>query len=161
MFELSFFNYYFQGKLPLSGIIVNRLDDNDNIKNAFEITGPLIERRIAVCQGPNEANKWVDLLTTQSNGGIDIRRQTAGDLKRNVSSSAVNIPQPPPHVSFFFFFSFRYYCFPQIRISITPRILIIYYTINSKIQRQLTNVATVQDYQCLHTVKKMKKNYIE
>lgn len=54
-----------------------------------------------MCQGPNEANKWVDLLTTQSNGGIDIRRQT-GDLKRNVSSSAVNIPQPPPHVSFCF-----------------------------------------------------------
>lgn len=157
---MNFFSYYyFQGKLPLSGIIVNRLDDNDNIKNAFEITGPLIERRIAVCQGPNEANKWVDLLTTQSNGGIDIRRQTAGDLKRNVSSSAVNIPQPPPHVSFFKFFI--RYCFPQIRISISSRILIIYYTINSKIQRQLTNVATVQDYQCLHTVRKMKKNYIE
>lgn len=78
---------------------MNRLEDNDQIKNAFEISGPLIEKIVAVCQGPNEANKWVELLT-----GIPYsRRTTAIELKRNVSSSAVNIPQPPPHVSNFVF----------------------------------------------------------
>lgn len=30
---------YFQGKLPLSGIAVNRLEDIETAKNAFEITG--------------------------------------------------------------------------------------------------------------------------
>ena len=31
----------FQGKLPLSGISVNRLEDIDTVKNSFEITGKL------------------------------------------------------------------------------------------------------------------------
>lgn len=30
-----------QGKLPLSGIAVNRLEDTDNVKNSFEITGKI------------------------------------------------------------------------------------------------------------------------
>lgn len=60
------------------------------------MSGPLIEKIVAVCQGPNEANKWVDLLSSHSGA---TRRVTGADLKRNVSSSAVNIPQPPPHVS--------------------------------------------------------------
>lgn len=79
---------------------MNRLEDTDNIKNAFEITGPLIERIVAVCQGPNEANKWVDLLLGKNTNTVDIKRpKTGAELKRNVSTSAVNIPQPPPHVS--------------------------------------------------------------
>lgn len=82
----------------MTGITITRLDDTDTIKNAFEVNGPLIERIVAVCQGPNEANKWVDLLTTHSGG---IRRMTGIDINRNVSgsSSAVNIQQPPAHVS--------------------------------------------------------------
>ena len=31
--------FLFQGKLPLSGIAVNRMEDTDNVKNSFEITG--------------------------------------------------------------------------------------------------------------------------
>lgn len=82
----------------MTGITITRLDDTETIKNAFEVNGPLIERIVAVCQGPNEANKWVDLLTTHSGG---TRRMTGIDMNRNVSgsSSAVNIQQPPAHVS--------------------------------------------------------------
>lgn len=85
--------------MPLTGIQINRLEDTDTMKNAFEVSGPLIEKIVAVCQGPNEANKWVDLLSSNSSA---TRRITGADLKRNVSSSAVNIPQPPPHVSILF-----------------------------------------------------------
>ena len=31
--------FIYEGKLPLSGIAVNRLEDTDNVKNSFEITG--------------------------------------------------------------------------------------------------------------------------
>lgn len=94
--RMSAFKY--EGKLPLTGISVNRLEDTDQIKNAFEITGSLIDRIVAVCQGPSEANKWVDLLSAKLNpGGVDV--QPGKDMKRIVSSSAVNIPQPPPHMS--------------------------------------------------------------
>ncbi|XP_058449439.1 uncharacterized protein LOC131429378 [Malaya genurostris] len=93
--RMSAFKY--EGKLPLTGITVNRLEDTDQIKNAFEITGSLIDRIVAVCQGPSEANKWVDLLNSKVNPTMEGQQQSAKDLKRIVSSSAVNIPQPPPH----------------------------------------------------------------
>jgi Rho guanine nucleotide exchange factor 7 len=76
------------------------------MKNAFEISGPMIERIVAVCQGPSDANKWVDFLT--NNGGtltktVDTlqRQRSDFELRRNASttSAAVTIPQPPPHVS--------------------------------------------------------------
>uniref|UniRef100_A0A182PMB7 DH domain-containing protein n=1 Tax=Anopheles epiroticus TaxID=199890 RepID=A0A182PMB7_9DIPT len=94
--RMSAFKY--EGKLPLTGITVNRLEDTDLIKNAFEISGSLIDRIVAVCQGPNEANRWVELLSPKSATVEQINAGTV-DMKRNVSSSAVNIPQPPPHVS--------------------------------------------------------------
>ncbi|XP_001650251.2 rho guanine nucleotide exchange factor 7 isoform X6 [Aedes aegypti] len=93
--RMSAFKY--EGKLPLTGISVNRLEDSEQLKNAFEITGSLIDRIVAVCQGPNEANKWVDLLGAKLTGSVD--GQPVKDMKRIVSSSAVNIPQPPPHMS--------------------------------------------------------------
>uniref|UniRef100_A0A182W9U9 DH domain-containing protein n=1 Tax=Anopheles minimus TaxID=112268 RepID=A0A182W9U9_9DIPT len=94
--RMSAFKY--EGKLPLTGITVNRLEDTDQIKNAFEISGTLIDRIVAVCQGPSEANRWVELLSPKS-GAADQTSTGAVDMKRNVSSSAVNIPQPPPHLA--------------------------------------------------------------
>ncbi|XP_055588792.1 rho guanine nucleotide exchange factor 7 isoform X5 [Uranotaenia lowii] len=95
--RMSAFKY--EGKLPLTGINVNRLEDTDQIKNAFEITGPLIDRIVAVCQGPTEASKWVDFLNAKVNPTGVENQQPVKDMKRIVSSSAVNIPQPPPHMS--------------------------------------------------------------
>ncbi|XP_037904603.1 rho guanine nucleotide exchange factor 7 isoform X6 [Hermetia illucens] len=84
--------FIYEGKLPLTGIIVNRLEDTENYKNAFEISGQCIERIVAVCQGPNEANKWVELLSS-INSSVPI------NIKRNISASAINTPQPPLHMS--------------------------------------------------------------
>lgn len=98
--RMSAFKY--EGKLPLTGICVNRLEDTEQIKNAFEVTGSLIDRIVAVCQGPSEANKWVDLLSAKlSQDGQQLQQQQGSgkDMKRIVSSSAVNIPLPPPHMS--------------------------------------------------------------
>lgn len=76
--------------------MVKRLEDMETIKNAFEITGPMIDSIFAVCQQPTEADKWVDLLMANM---MDKRRTTGVDLKRNVSTSSVNVPPPPPHVN--------------------------------------------------------------
>lgn len=79
----------FQGKLPLTGITVNRLEDTDTIKNAFEISGPLIERITAVCQGPNEANKWVELLSPDP---IASFKPKSNESLKNMSNSAMSSP---------------------------------------------------------------------
>lgn len=90
---------FLQGKLPLTGIVVNRLEDSDTFKNAFEINSPLIDRIVAVCQGPNDANKWVELLTSTNNVSmpIGIKRQLSN--LSNASLGGAHISTPPNHVS--------------------------------------------------------------
>ncbi|XP_054741422.1 rho guanine nucleotide exchange factor 7 isoform X1 [Anastrepha obliqua] len=94
--------FIYEGKLPLTGIIVNRLEDSETVKNAFEISGPLIERIIAVCQGPNEASRWVELLTSANPSvPIGIKRQLSNLSNASISGggSSGHAPQPPPHMS--------------------------------------------------------------
>lgn len=85
--------------------MVNRLPETEQVKHAFEISGPLIERITVVCQGPAEANKWVELL---SQNNETTKRRTGMELKRNISAGSMTgaAPTPPPHVSVFFFISF-------------------------------------------------------
>lgn len=78
-----------QGKLPLTGIVVTRLEDTDTIKNAFEIDGPLIEKITAVCQGPNEANKWVELLSPDP---IASFKPKSNESLKNMSNSPLSSP---------------------------------------------------------------------
>ncbi|KAI8114953.1 Rho guanine nucleotide exchange factor 7 [Lucilia cuprina] len=91
--------FIYEGKLPLTGIIVNRLEDSDTFKNAFEINSPLIDRIVAVCQGPNDANKWVELLTsTNVSMPIGIKRQLSN--LSNASIGGAHISTPPNHFSY-------------------------------------------------------------
>lgn len=76
---------------------MNRLEDTDTIKNAFEVSGPLIERITAVCQGLNEANKWVELLSPD---GSSASKSKSNEGLRNMNNSAANLPPTPSHVSF-------------------------------------------------------------
>jgi len=73
--------FIYEGKLPLSGISVNRLGDTDNVKNSFEITGPMIDRILCVCQTKSDSLKWVDQFKQQ----IKVSRQSSAH------------PPPPPH----------------------------------------------------------------
>lgn len=75
---------------------MNRLEDTDTLKNAFEISGPLIECITAVCQGPNDANKWVELLTGDTTPPIKPR---ISNVSNSMTSSAVNFSPSSSHVS--------------------------------------------------------------
>jgi len=80
--------FIYEGKLPLSGIAVNRLEDTDNVKNSFEITGPMIERIVVLCQTRTESLRWVEILRQQ----IKCARTTS-------SLQQHHHPLPPPHKS--------------------------------------------------------------
>uniref|UniRef100_A0A1Y1N5D1 Rho guanine nucleotide exchange factor 7 n=1 Tax=Photinus pyralis TaxID=7054 RepID=A0A1Y1N5D1_PHOPY len=84
--------FIYEGKLPLTGITVTRLEDSDQYKNAFEITGPLIEKRTAICQSKDEANHWVELLRKHMPHRIN------GSSPKVSPSQAELVPQPPPHL---------------------------------------------------------------
>lgn len=79
--------FKFEGNIPITGINAYRLADTDTIKNAFEITGPLIEKILAICQSSTEANKWVELLGKNSPGAIDIKRNTSFTSGANLQPS--------------------------------------------------------------------------
>ncbi|EDV54558.1 rho guanine nucleotide exchange factor 7 isoform X2 [Drosophila erecta] len=92
--------FIYEGKLPLTGIIVNRLEDTDALKNAFEINSPLIDRIVAVCQGPNEANKWVELLSANNPSlPMGIKRQL-GNLSNSSLGhlNAAHMSPPSSHI---------------------------------------------------------------
>lgn len=84
---------------------MNRLEDSGTIKNAFEISGNLIDRIVAVCQGPNEANKWVELLSPDP---ISSFKPKQNDPTKGMSNSTVNMPTTPSHVSHFIDFFFHF-----------------------------------------------------
>lgn len=88
--------FIYEGKLFLSGLSVVRLEDTDTIKNAFEISAPMIDKRVVICQSRQEADHWVDLLTKQQGP----RTSTTSTASHKVSPSQVQyVPQPPPHTS--------------------------------------------------------------
>lgn len=85
--------FKFEGNIPITGISSARLPDTETIKNAFEINGPLIEKILAICQSPSEANKWVELLGRGSPGAIDIKRNTSFNSGLQPSVSFLSVTQ--------------------------------------------------------------------
>ncbi|XP_053311227.1 rho guanine nucleotide exchange factor 7 isoform X1 [Spea bombifrons] len=58
--------FIYQGKIPLTGMCVTKLEDNENHKNAYEITGNMIERIIVSCNNQQDLQEWVDHLHKQT-----------------------------------------------------------------------------------------------
>ncbi|XP_012234850.1 rho guanine nucleotide exchange factor 7 isoform X2 [Linepithema humile] len=55
-------SFIYEGKLPLTGINVTGIEDIDEIRNALEITGPMIESIVVLCATKEERQRWIDLL---------------------------------------------------------------------------------------------------
>lgn len=87
---------------------VNRIEDTELYQNAFEICSPLIERIVAVCQGPAELKRWMNLLPSASScnqsGPITIKRQLSNlsntsSTNGGSTNSHQSLHHHPSHVS--------------------------------------------------------------
>ncbi|KAI4504068.1 hypothetical protein M0802_000539 [Mischocyttarus mexicanus] len=58
-------SFIYEGKLPLTGINVLATEDTDEIRNAFEITGPMIENITVLCTSKEERQRWIELLAQE------------------------------------------------------------------------------------------------
>uniref|UniRef100_UPI00398F8C41 rho guanine nucleotide exchange factor 7-like n=1 Tax=Pristiophorus japonicus TaxID=55135 RepID=UPI00398F8C41 len=70
--------FIYQGKLPLTGLTITKLEDTDGDKNTFEITGNMIERILVSCLSHQDLQEWVDHLQKQTKApsvGIALVRQ--------------------------------------------------------------------------------------
>ncbi|KAK2502974.1 hypothetical protein MC885_013441 [Smutsia gigantea] len=58
--------FIYQGKLPTTGMTITKLDDSENHRNAFEISGSMIERILVSCSNQQDLHEWVDHLQKQT-----------------------------------------------------------------------------------------------
>ncbi|XP_027862255.1 rho guanine nucleotide exchange factor 7-like isoform X2 [Xiphophorus couchianus] len=61
--SLRMSGFIYQGKMPLSGMLISRIEDGENLKNAFEISGGQCERTQIACSSQRDLQDWLDLLT--------------------------------------------------------------------------------------------------
>ncbi|KAI3366284.1 hypothetical protein L3Q82_009759 [Scortum barcoo] len=61
--SLRMSGFIYQGRMPLSGMLISRIEDGDNLKNAFEISGGQCERMQVACNSQHDLQDWLDLLT--------------------------------------------------------------------------------------------------
>ncbi|XP_059895557.1 rho guanine nucleotide exchange factor 7a isoform X1 [Gadus macrocephalus] len=58
--------FIFQGKLPLTGMTMTKLEDCEAHKNAFELSGTMFERIQVACNNQQDLQDWVGHLTRQT-----------------------------------------------------------------------------------------------
>ncbi|XP_012266058.1 rho guanine nucleotide exchange factor 7 isoform X2 [Athalia rosae] len=63
-------SFIYEGKLPLTGISVTKIEDTEEMKNGFEISGPMIESILAVCPSREERQQWIEYLTQDQHNGL-------------------------------------------------------------------------------------------
>lgn len=57
--------FVYEGKLPLAGINVSQIEDTDTFRNAFEITGNMIDKITVQCSSMDERDKWMEMMKQQ------------------------------------------------------------------------------------------------
>ncbi|XP_070850092.1 rho guanine nucleotide exchange factor 7b isoform X2 [Chaetodon trifascialis] len=61
--SLRMSGFIYQGRMPLSGMLISRIEDGETLKNAFEISGGQCERMQVACNSQHDLQDWLDLLT--------------------------------------------------------------------------------------------------
>uniref|UniRef100_A0A7N4V5B7 Rac/Cdc42 guanine nucleotide exchange factor 6 n=1 Tax=Sarcophilus harrisii TaxID=9305 RepID=A0A7N4V5B7_SARHA len=93
--------FIYQGKLPIAGMMLTRLDESEGTDYSFEIAGPLFERMTVFCASSQDLQEWLDhlhrLLRGTSAGSMLVKTQS---WSAQSSSSSVGQPrgplEPPP-----------------------------------------------------------------
>jgi len=94
-------SFIYEGKLPLSGICVKKLDDNNAIKNAFKISGSLIDSIIAVCQSKEDQIDWVQKINKQLDNCFIVSTTSSKPMEKNKQFWDVTTLRPSPPAQFY------------------------------------------------------------
>ncbi|XP_027702215.1 rho guanine nucleotide exchange factor 6 isoform X3 [Vombatus ursinus] len=93
--------FIYQGKLPVAGMMLTRLDESEGNDCSFEIAGPLFERMTVFCPSSQDLQEWLDHLHRLNRGtgagSVLVKTQS---WSAPSSSSAAGQPrgalEPPP-----------------------------------------------------------------
>ncbi|XP_030823854.1 rho guanine nucleotide exchange factor 6 isoform X2 [Geospiza fortis] len=92
--------FIYQGKLPLTGMILTKLEDAEGNEHMFEITGNMMERITVSCSTSQDLHEWVDHLQRLTKGTCSTVSKTQSWSPHSTFSSAGQIrgPLEPPKI---------------------------------------------------------------
>ncbi|NXB26685.1 ARHG6 factor, partial [Rhagologus leucostigma] len=94
--------FIYQGKLPLTGMTLTKLEDTEGNEHMFEITGNMMERITVSCSTSQDLHEWLDHLQRLTKGTCSTVSKTQSWSPHSVStfSSAGQIrgPLEPPKI---------------------------------------------------------------
>nr|1V61_A Chain A, Rac/Cdc42 guanine nucleotide exchange factor (GEF) 6 [Mus musculus] len=61
--------FMYQGKIPIAGMVVNRLDEIEGSDCMFEITGSTVERIVVHCNNNQDFQEWMEQLNRLTKSG--------------------------------------------------------------------------------------------
>ncbi|XP_061454083.1 rho guanine nucleotide exchange factor 6 isoform X1 [Rhineura floridana] len=94
--------FMYQGKLPLIGMMVTKLEDAEGSEHAFEISGGLVDRITMHCSSSQDLHDWLDHLQrltrgTASSGSLS-KTHSWGSHSTFSSTGQVRGPLEPPKI---------------------------------------------------------------
>ncbi|XP_054145373.1 rho guanine nucleotide exchange factor 6 isoform X2 [Melozone crissalis] len=92
--------FIYQGKLPLTGMMLTKLEDAEGNEHMFEITGNMMERITVSCSTSQDLHEWLDHLQRLTKGTCSTVSKTQSWSPHSTFSSAGQIrgPLEPPKI---------------------------------------------------------------
>ncbi|XP_074112418.1 rho-type guanine nucleotide exchange factor isoform X1 [Cotesia typhae] len=96
-------SFIYEGKLPITGINVIPIEDTEDMKNVFEISGPMIESIVVLCAHKEERSHWIELLTQDQSSNLlksssmsNTNHQSIGKLQKPLPESCSSLKTKTP-----------------------------------------------------------------
>ncbi|XP_024116694.1 rho guanine nucleotide exchange factor 7 isoform X2 [Oryzias melastigma] len=86
--SLRMSGFIYQGRIPLSGMLISRIEDGENLRNAFEISGGQCERMQVACNSQRDLQDWLDLLTKHTHTPAHPHRPSCHTLPTHTVTSS-------------------------------------------------------------------------
>ncbi|NWY14232.1 ARHG6 factor, partial [Aphelocoma coerulescens] len=94
--------FIYQGKLPLTGMTLTKLEDAEGNEHMFEITGNMMERITVSCSTSQDLHEWLDHLQKLTKGTCSTVSKTQSWSPHSVStfssSGQIRGPLEPPKI---------------------------------------------------------------
>ncbi|XP_027635993.1 rho guanine nucleotide exchange factor 6 isoform X2 [Falco peregrinus] len=92
--------FIYQGRLPLTGMTLTRLEDAEGNEHVFEIAGNMTERITVSCSTSQDLHEWLDHLQRLTKGTCNTVSKTQSWSAHSTFSSAGQIrgPLEPPKI---------------------------------------------------------------
>ncbi|CAO2621946.1 Rho guanine nucleotide exchange factor 6 [Lemmus lemmus] len=90
--------FIYQGKIPVAGMVVNRLDEIEGNDYTFEITGNMIERTVVYCNNSQDFQEWLEQLNKLTRGpasSSSLSKTSSSSCSAHSSFSSTGQPRGP------------------------------------------------------------------